>query len=324
MKLWSRIIILAAMLTALSSFCSADEGAYEFTIIDDWVHVEKTIRFDQQYTGILELNTPEDAKAVSVYVNEVAVEYRQKLVLSDINSIRINYLTGQYLDRHNFIADIGLGRDIAALDVKVILPEGRPLKTREGKGSVYPKPDVITSDGRSIILNWKFEEVEADEDIPLLVIMQPEKDYVLPMIWLLAAVVLIFIYIISRKRTKAMEKAAIQIPESKEDEKTGIKDKQGKQDLPDAKKGPEPAEPAKTADSQGRDMGEEMLEHLKEDEKQIIRVLRLKEGSCEQGTLRIATNFSKAKLSRILMELEQRRIVYKEQRGKKNVVFLKE
>ena len=56
---------------------------------------------------------------------------------------------------------------------------------------------------------------------------------------------------------------------------------------------------------------------------QVARVLKLKEGSCEQGTLRIATGFSKAKLSRLLMEMEERHIIYKEQRGKKNVIFLR-
>jgi uncharacterized membrane protein len=68
----------------------------------------------------------------------------------------------------------------------------------------------------------------------------------------------------------------------------------------------------------------ELFEHLKEDEKQIVRVLKQKEGSCEQGTLRIVTGFSKAHLSRLLSELEARKIVHKEKRGKKNLVFLKE
>ena len=63
--------------------------------------------------------------------------------------------------------------------------------------------------------------------------------------------------------------------------------------------------------------------HLKEDEEQIVNILKRKEGSCEQGTLRVVTGFSKATLSRLLSELEARKIVYKEKRGKKNIVFLK-
>lgn len=64
-------------------------------------------------------------------------------------------------------------------------------------------------------------------------------------------------------------------------------------------------------------------EHLKEDEEQIVRILKSRDRQCEQGTLRVVTGFSKAKLSGLLHELEERKIIQKEQRGKKNLVFLK-
>jgi len=67
----------------------------------------------------------------------------------------------------------------------------------------------------------------------------------------------------------------------------------------------------------------EFGQHLKEDEVIVINVLRMKGGSCSQSTLRIATDFSKARLSRILSELEERSVVYKEQRGRKNIITLK-
>jgi uncharacterized membrane protein len=63
--------------------------------------------------------------------------------------------------------------------------------------------------------------------------------------------------------------------------------------------------------------------HLKEDEEQIVTILKRKEGSCEQGTLRVITGFSKAHLSRLLKELEERKVIHKEKKGKKNIVFLK-
>jgi len=64
-------------------------------------------------------------------------------------------------------------------------------------------------------------------------------------------------------------------------------------------------------------------EHLKEDEAQVVRILKSRERQCEQGTLRVVTGFSKAKLSGLLKELEDRKIIYKEKRGKKNIIFLK-
>jgi len=62
--------------------------------------------------------------------------------------------------------------------------------------------------------------------------------------------------------------------------------------------------------------------HLKEEERVIVRLLRQREGRCEQGTLCIVSGLSKATLSRLLTELEMRGIVRKERQGKKNMVYL--
>ena len=70
-------------------------------------------------------------------------------------------------------------------------------------------------------------------------------------------------------------------------------------------------------------MDTDVDKYLKEDEKTVISILRQRGGIVSQSTLRIAGNFSKATLSRILKELEQRNIIKKEQRGKKNLVILK-
>ncbi|MBI2129153.1 hypothetical protein HYU07_02845 [Candidatus Woesearchaeota archaeon] len=65
-------------------------------------------------------------------------------------------------------------------------------------------------------------------------------------------------------------------------------------------------------------------EHLKEDESQIINILRMKEGRTTQGTLRVITGMPKASLSKLLSELEARKVVHKEKSGKKNIVSLRE
>ncbi|MBU0536755.1 MAG: hypothetical protein KKE20_07340 [Nanoarchaeota archaeon] len=70
-------------------------------------------------------------------------------------------------------------------------------------------------------------------------------------------------------------------------------------------------------------MDAEVDKYLKEDEKTVVNILRQRGGVVSQATLRIAGNFSKATLSRLLKELEQRNVIKKEQRGKKNLVILK-
>ena len=68
---------------------------------------------------------------------------------------------------------------------------------------------------------------------------------------------------------------------------------------------------------------DEVEKHLKEEERIIVRLLRQREGRCEQGTLCIVSGFSKATLSRLLAELETRVIVRKVQQVKKNMVYLR-
>jgi hypothetical protein len=63
--------------------------------------------------------------------------------------------------------------------------------------------------------------------------------------------------------------------------------------------------------------------YLKEDERIVVNVLKMKHDSCSQATLRVITDFSKARLSRILTELEERGVVYKEPQGRKNIITLK-
>ncbi|MBI2147598.1 hypothetical protein HYU19_03905 [Candidatus Woesearchaeota archaeon] len=68
---------------------------------------------------------------------------------------------------------------------------------------------------------------------------------------------------------------------------------------------------------------DEVEKHLKDDEKLVYKILKSREGHCEQGTLLVITKFSKAYLSRLLSEMDTRGIITKEQKGKKNVIRLR-
>ena len=63
--------------------------------------------------------------------------------------------------------------------------------------------------------------------------------------------------------------------------------------------------------------------YLKEEEKLIYKILKSREGQCEQGTLLVITQFSKAYLSRLLSEMEARGIIEKYQKGRKNIIRLR-
>ncbi len=68
---------------------------------------------------------------------------------------------------------------------------------------------------------------------------------------------------------------------------------------------------------------DDVLKYLKEDEKIIARILKQRDGSCEQATLRLVSGFSKAKLSRLLTDMAERGVVKKEQKGRKNLIFIR-
>jgi len=68
---------------------------------------------------------------------------------------------------------------------------------------------------------------------------------------------------------------------------------------------------------------ENIEEHLKEEEAQIINILKQRGGSCEQGTLRVIMNIPKSTLSTLISELEERKIIIKQKKGKKNIISLK-
>ena len=68
---------------------------------------------------------------------------------------------------------------------------------------------------------------------------------------------------------------------------------------------------------------QDITKYLKDEEKLIINILKQKNNECTQATLVTLTNMSKASLSRLLDELEQRNIIYKEKQGNKNLIILK-
>lgn len=67
---------------------------------------------------------------------------------------------------------------------------------------------------------------------------------------------------------------------------------------------------------------ESMLDVLKEDEKKIVEIVKAQQG-IQQNTLRLKTDFSKAKLSMLLSDLEKRGIIKKDAFGKTNKVYLR-
>jgi general stress protein CsbA/DNA-binding transcriptional ArsR family regulator len=286
---WLGVMLLALVL--ISGASAVKEYTAEFNLVDTKAVVDISIVLANVTIDVFEFTLPSDHKALSVYVDgnlvsPLVVDGILYVELIENSELSFNYVTRDFIDKTNFLMNMKLDFDVDDLTIKLVLPEGSSLKKpmKEGKltsGSIFPKPDRATTDGRSLIFYWKNTGMKTGDEISIFAQIDQKGN---PWGWIaLIAVIVVAGFFITRSKKEKTREVIIE--------------------------GGKPYNIEK---------------HLKEDEEQIINILKRKEGSCEQGTLRVVTGFSKATLSRLLTELEDRNVVYKEKRGKKNRVFLKE
>jgi uncharacterized membrane protein len=290
--------------------CSAatvESEITRFTIVDRSVVVQSSIEFPGSITGRISWPVQTDAALVEVYIDgEKASAENQNgyinLQLSSAKNIKFSYISEDLIDKTNFLLNMPFDHDISSAKIILVLPEEATLKKpiKERAGSIYPLPDKASTDGRSLIFIWELDNITKGDDFSVFAMYKPKSDNTHSIYLLAAAVIALTAYILYTKKSPKKSKKTHKKTQKKSAEKPAKKEEQ-----PQVKK------------------DNELLEHLKGDEQQIVRVLKDREGSCEQGTLRIITGFSKAHLSRLLMELEARKVIFKEKRGKKNLVFLK-
>lgn len=285
--LFGLILLLAVNASALE----INEYDASFNIVGNKVVVNIDLNFDQTI-DVFKFELPKDNNALSVYVDDKQISPLienniLKMQLIENSKISFNYVTEELIEKTNFLMNMKLNYDVDDLKIKLILPEGASLKKsiKQGdltSGSIFPKPNQATTDGRSLVFYWHKLELEQDDEISIFAQIDPKKSNLgLILVLVFAGIIVLGLVIYIIKKKPIIKRELI------------IKKEY------DIKK------------------------HLKEDEEQIITILKNKEGSCEQGTLRVITGFSKASLSRLLSELEARNVIHKEKRGKKNLVFLK-
>lgn len=279
------LVMLVFLIIPICLSQNIELNSYDLKIIYNKVLVVNEIVFDETQDTNFFINLPKDVSALSLYINNefqepVIKDNKIRLTYFSVKRIKLDYITKEPLEKDSILINLIAPFETKLFDVTLTLPEESVLeKPLENgiSGSVYPKPDKATTDGRSLIFEWQKQDIEKDQEMAIFVKYKSKPRLAL-LFWSLALIIIgLVMYVISRKpkveRIIEKEKA------------TEI--------------------------------------HLKEDEEQIVTILKKREGKCEQGTLRVITGFSKATLSRLLKELEERKIVYKEKRGKKNLVFLK-
>ena len=272
------LLLVALFLVPFSSAIIEKYDA-EFTVSLSKVFVSQRIILDEK--GNFSVQLPADASDIKILADGIETAFSGNVYGKEI---AVQFITGAYIERKNFLAEINYPDEIQSLSVKVFLPANAVLASpydekTKSSDSIFPKPSGLGTDGQHIIVVWERENLNKGDSLPVLVKFREKMDFSFLIYILIVVVIALVSYIRFRK------------PEIKT--KTIVRK-------------------------------EDMVEkHLKEDEEQIVNILKQRENQCEQGTLRVITGFSKAKLSGLLKELEDRRIIHKEKRGKKNLVFLK-
>ena len=297
-----KLAVFLALFLIASNACFAysfESQTVKYSIVDRKAVVQAVMRFSAPQSGIIMLPVESDASVLELYIDGVRTEaeVQEGYVAASLYSaskIGLSYITEELVDKSNFLLNFLVDYDTDSLNIMLVLPEEAVLKEpiTDRDGSVYPTPDAASTDGRSLIFVWERENLKEGDAVSIFA-MYKEKANFAPIVALLVIIIIALAAYAFFGKSKA-KKPSIKVKEITKKKKSAKPKKEPK-----------------------------ILEHLKEDEKQIVRVLKQRNGQCEQGTLRIVTNFSKAHLSRLLSELEARNIVFKEKRGKKNLVFLK-
>ncbi|MBW2967054.1 hypothetical protein KY362_01065 [Candidatus Woesearchaeota archaeon] len=262
------------------------------------VLVYSSMLFPEKQTLDFSIALPFDARSITDSIdneqrnteldaNRLVYHFRENRLAQN------SYITDQLLEGNTFIASMVAPFDTEVWRISLSLPEGAVLEkpmnyASVGGSSVYPRPKALETDGQAMTVVWEFRDVKKGDDVGLYVsYKEPFRHWG----WVILGIIILILL--------AAGASYIAYSLSKNGSRAG---REARED---------------------DDERQSSHSHLKEDEEQIVNILKLKEGSCEQGTLRVATGFSKAKLSGLLKEMEQRKLVHKEKRGKKNLVFLK-
>lgn len=307
-------VILFLLASGVCSAQSMESFNTEFHIAYGKVVVNEEMIFKTPISGQVPIVLPADAQGISVkvgeqFINSNLLKERQIIDVASAKTILVSYVTKDLLDSSDFLVSMKMPYDAEKFNAKVTLPEGATFRTAVSESdikpsSVYPKPTEMTTDGTSILIGWDYEGLKKGDEKSFLVMFNERSTF--PYLWviiiLLLVIAALLFFVFSRKRArksgKTRKKASGRALQTKP-----VKEEAKKEELPQEAS---------------------FEKHLKEDEEQVVNILKQREGECEQGTLRVITGFSKAKLSGLLKELEDRNIVYKEKRGKKNRVFLRE
>ncbi len=281
------IVLLLALSLIPESFAAIDSYDIDFRVSLGNAYVVQEITYPEKQNFTFQI--PNDASEISAVADGKAMEIPEKPrnITIEGRHIETSYLTKKFIDENNFVAEFTYPDDIRNLQVNVILSSNLELARPVDEGTLVSNavfPKADSITSDGQRIRITWIRENAEKGDSISTLVKLREKR--------DYFFLIYILIIA-----AVAIAVLGTILWRRKPKTRVVVKTRKATVE---------------------------EHLKEDEAQVIRILKSRGKQCEQGTLRVVTGFSKAKLSGLLKELEDRNIIYKEKRGKKNIIFLRE
>jgi hypothetical protein len=287
MKNNSLILIFVLLIIIILSLSVVSASSYniKFNQVDGKLLVKHNIIFDSLQT--ISLPLPNDATSLSSAPQGAIAD--NNLTITG-REIQVSYIAREDLEQsekgYYFVTKIPLVFDADKVTIKLILSEGYFLSP----DNAFPKPESITTDGKQIIVSWELTDIKKGTDFPVFVAIESKSQATITwIIWILAIITIAFIaYFVYDKYIK--KRKAERKPKQKRREK----------------------------------QKEDIEKYLIESEKAVLKELKQADrGELWQKQLQIKTNFSKAKLSRVIRNLEARNLLEKIPFGNTNKIRLK-
>jgi uncharacterized membrane protein len=124
-------------------------------------------------------------------------------------TLNLNFETNDFVkkidEKYYLSADLSLGKEISSLFASFKLDEGLLISKKDDSPQIFPANATILSDGRRVIVNWNFQNIEKDRTIKFEIFYETIEKTKFPLLFL----VLIFsaIAIVSSIFYKRIKKA---------------------------------------------------------------------------------------------------------------------
>ncbi|MBI2666575.1 hypothetical protein HYX13_03110 [Candidatus Woesearchaeota archaeon] len=301
-----------------------------FTIVGNTVVVEEKFVFVSSQTSF-SWYLPQDAEAVEIFGSGSKVKLiednlgRKVLVSGNFVNFTLKYLTDSLIEKTKdrfFLVDLS---KVTASQISVIvtLPEGATLTyslnalKNSLQTSFVPKTSKITTDGKSIVLQWDEKDLQQGKAI-LVRYQVPRKFISVETLILVLVILLIFVAVFFFSHRREKSKVKVKKEETREETE---KNKNGDETVTVLK---EISSDKLTFQSPKNSLKEKLTRNLFEEERAIMEsLLDADHHELWQKQLSLKTGISAVKLSRKLRNLEAKGLIEKIPYGNTNKVRIK-